>query len=138
MDGSPVPLLLLSLGLCCTRIHGHRSEVYPTLHSSSTRPLQVGQRLELECKSPIEDSGVFWIHQDKGGNLQFIVFISHLSQPKFVGNVKTSARFEVKKHGRLYSLVVKSFKQQDEGNYVCLILRDRALYFSRHLPVFFP
>ncbi|NWU85733.1 CD8A protein, partial [Onychorhynchus coronatus] len=99
--------------------------------------LRVGQRLELECQTD-RDSGAFWVHQDKSGTLHFIVFISSLSKTTFKGNQRTSTRFEASKDNRFYRLVVKSFTQQDEGNYFCLMNINQMLYFSPGQPAFFP
>ncbi|XP_064509987.1 T-cell surface glycoprotein CD8 alpha chain-like [Pseudopipra pipra] len=99
--------------------------------------LRVGQRLELECQTD-RDYGVSWVRQDKNGTLHFIVFISFLSRVTFMGNQGTPTRFEASKDNTIYRLVVKSFTQQDEGNYFCLANINRRLYFSPGLPAFFP
>lgn len=105
--------------------------------SSITQP-RLGQRLELECVGAREDSGVFWVRQDKDGTLHFIVFISALHRTTFKGNEKTSTRFEARKFSSVYYLVVKSFTRGDEGNYFCLMSSNQVLYFSRGQPAFIP
>ncbi|KAM7112359.1 T-cell surface glycoprotein CD8 alpha chain isoform 2-T2 [Ciconia maguari] len=138
MAGSPALLLLLALGLCCPGIYGQRYKMTARFRDSRLTHPQVGQRLELECVTPKEDSGVFWVRLDKGGTLHFIVFISSLARATFEGNHKTSTHFEAKKVGSSYQLVVKSFTPQDEGNYFCLMNSNQALYFSPRQPAFFP
>ncbi|NWQ70092.1 CD8A protein, partial [Neopipo cinnamomea] len=136
MDRSPALLLLLALGLCCPGIHGQMFEVKVRFRDTITQ-LQLGQRLELECWTD-RDSGAFWVRQDKSGTLHVIVFISSLSRVTFKGNQRTSTRFEASKDNRFYRLVVKSFTQQDEGNYFCLMNINQMLYLSHGLPAFLP
>ncbi|NWR36980.1 CD8A protein, partial [Tachuris rubrigastra] len=136
MDSSPALLLLLALGLC---EYGHRVTYEMKVRFRDTiTQLQLGQRMELECHTDKKDSGMFWVRQDTNGTLHFIVFISSLSRVTFEGNQRTSTRFEASKGNAFYQLVVKSFTQQDEGNYFCLMNINQMLYFSNGLPAFFP
>lgn len=105
---------------------------------SITQP-RMGERLVLQCESNNMGSGVFWVHQDKAGNLRFIVFINSFSRTTFGENsMRTSKYFQAGKDSRFYWLVVKSFTPQDEGNYFCLMNTNQALYFSPGQPIFLP
>ncbi|NWW43068.1 CD8A protein, partial [Pedionomus torquatus] len=137
MARSPA-LLLLALGFCEYGHRGQRYDIRAKFRDKITTHPKVRQPLELECLTSKEDSGAFWIRQDKGGSLYFIVFISSLSRTTFNGNEKTSKRFEARKDGRFYRLVVKSFTPQDEGTYFCLMNINQVLYFSPGQPAFFP
>ncbi|NXU60160.1 CD8A protein, partial [Horornis vulcanius] len=135
MHTAPALLLLLTLGFC---EYGHGAPLQIKVRSpKDMTQLQVGQRLELECRTD-RHSGAFWIHQDKAGTLHFIVFISSTSQTTFQGNHRTSPLFEARREGVSYHLVVKSFTRWDEGKYFCVMNFNQRLYFSPGLLAFLP
>ncbi|NWR05057.1 CD8A protein, partial [Paradoxornis webbianus] len=136
MDMSPALLLLLTLGFCCPGIYAQSPDIKVRSPRDITQ-LQVGQKLELECRTD-KPTGAFWIHQDKSGTLHFIAFISSVSRVSFEGNQKTSTRFEAWKEGMSYHLVVKSFTPQDQGKYFCMVTINQKLYFSPGQHAFLP
>ncbi|NWS93312.1 CD8A protein, partial [Toxostoma redivivum] len=135
MDTSPALLLLLALGFCCPGIYGQSLEIKVGSPKDISQ-LQVGQRLELECRAD-RNSGAFWIHKDKKGTLHFIVFISSAAKTTF-GNQRKATHFQASKHNTIYYLAVKSFTPQDEGNYFCVMNYNQMLYFSPGQPAFLP
>ncbi|NXI46309.1 CD8A protein, partial [Galbula dea] len=138
MASSPVLLLLLALGLCCSEIHGQRDRLMVKFCDTGTINPQEGQKLEMECQTPKEDSGAYWLLQDKWGTLHFIAFISSVLRVTYEGNQQSSPRFDARKRGSSYQLEVKSFKPQDEGKYFCLMNHNQELYFSPSLSAFLP
>ncbi|XP_014116384.1 PREDICTED: T-cell surface glycoprotein CD8 alpha chain-like [Pseudopodoces humilis] len=136
MDTSPALLLLLALGFCCPGIFGQSLQI-KVRSPVDINQLRVGQKLELECQTD-KDSGTFWIHQDKSGNLHTIVFINSISRVTFQGNQKWSSRFQASKHNTVYHLAVKSFTPQDQGKYFCVMNLNQKLHFSPGQPVFLP
>ncbi|NXD96931.1 CD8A protein, partial [Chaetorhynchus papuensis] len=128
MDGSPALLLLLALGLC---EYGQGDGEKRFMQYKTITHIQLGEQLNLKCHISGEDSGVVWVHQDNIETFKFIVFISPLSRATFVGKQKTSTHYEARKEDVFYHLVVKSFTQQDEGNYFCIKYIDKEMYFSR-------
>ncbi|KAL8176259.1 UNVERIFIED_CONTAM: hypothetical protein K2H54_027353 [Gekko kuhli] len=99
-----------------------------------SKPEAINARVELDCETKYPELGVYWIHQNKNNKEpNFILYINSRSQ-----SVPNNHHYEISKSGSTYKLIVKAFKNQDEGIYNCIVLRNQVLYFSPDLPVFLP
>ncbi|XP_044875599.1 T-cell surface glycoprotein CD8 alpha chain-like [Mauremys mutica] len=133
-------LFFLSLNLCCCRSQSQGSKMSVRLRSGSS-PLALGARVELEClisDHNLSNSGVSWMRQHRDSALQFILFISSLNRVASTENGKPPARFEAKRESNIYRLTAKSFQEQDQGNYYCIVKHNQRLHFSSGIPLHLP
>uniref|UniRef100_A0A8C3F6M7 T-cell surface glycoprotein CD8 alpha chain n=1 Tax=Chrysemys picta bellii TaxID=8478 RepID=A0A8C3F6M7_CHRPI len=119
---------------------GQRSKMSVKLRSGGS-PLTLKAPVELECviSGPgLSDSGVSWMRQHRDSAPQFILFISSLGRVASTENGKPPARFDAKRESKNYTLTVKSFQEQDQGNYYCIVKHSQRLHFSSGIPLHLP
>lgn len=122
-------LLVLSLILCCCSSQIKTMKI----KMISKSPESINARVEMDCEVTHPDVGVYWIRQSYSHNPHFILYANSRSQL-----APGEQTYEISRSGNTYKLIVKRFKNGDEGIYHCIVLRNQQLYFSAGLPVFLP
>ncbi|XP_054850649.1 T-cell surface glycoprotein CD8 alpha chain-like isoform X2 [Eublepharis macularius] len=97
-------------------------------------PQDINARVELDCETSFPDAGVSWMLQRNDRSLHSILYINSRSRV----TPENTPNYEATRNGNTYKLIVKKFKNQDEGIYYCIVFRNQVIHFSSGLSVFLP
>ncbi|XP_042327155.1 T-cell surface glycoprotein CD8 alpha chain [Sceloporus undulatus] len=122
-------LWLVGLILCCCW-----SQINSMAVKMIKSPEAFNTRVELKCETSDADTGVYWIFQQNGHTMRFIVYVSVRGKvsPESING------YAANKNGNYYHLIITSFQEEDQGIYYCLVHRNQKLIFSSGLSVYLP
>ncbi|XP_018423939.1 PREDICTED: T-cell surface glycoprotein CD8 alpha chain [Nanorana parkeri] len=99
------------------------------------------QLVKLDCIGEHGDSmehGIFWFRQKKNEkNPEGIVYLSMVNKELY-RDQKQNSHFKADKSGSSYTLTIKSFQNEDQGTYYCMINKNSVLTFSPGHQLFYP
>ncbi|XP_043843129.1 T-cell surface glycoprotein CD8 alpha chain [Dromiciops gliroides] len=129
-----LPLVLLLQPVACQAQGKFR--MVPT----EKRDAQLGQRIQLSCETlAIAETGCSWLRLPPGARVPtFLLFISGTSTTVRMGDNVDKRLQGGKKSSSIYTLTLTSFREEDEGFYYCVLVRNGLMHFSHFVPVFLP
>ncbi|XP_078534802.1 T-cell surface glycoprotein CD8 alpha chain [Lissotriton helveticus] len=130
----------LLLGALLLSLAANSSQEKLELKSISPPPMRgSAASLRLQCvpsNKELADHGVYWFRQL--ATMKAPQFFLHFHvKPKWANGFGEN-KFKVNKDFSSFTLEIKNFGEEDQGDYYCLISNNMVLLFSNRAPLYYP